>query len=64
MLLVDSNLRVIAASDGQGLLSERIPLALERPAAAASITTVPAALGRLPRHARLRDLSRVSAGTA
>jgi hypothetical protein len=30
VLLVDSNLRVIAASDGQGLLSERIALALKR----------------------------------
>jgi hypothetical protein len=29
VLLVDSNFRVIAASDGQGLLSERVPLALE-----------------------------------
>jgi Methyl-accepting chemotaxis protein (MCP) signalling domain len=29
VLLVDSNLRVIAASDGQGLLSERVPLQLE-----------------------------------
>ena len=28
VLLVDSNFRVIAASDGQGLLTERIPLAL------------------------------------
>ncbi|MDR6658429.1 MULTISPECIES: methyl-accepting chemotaxis protein [Tardiphaga] len=28
VLLVDSNLRVIASSDGQGLLTERIPLAL------------------------------------
>src|SRR4030081_3854891 len=28
-LLVDSNFRVIAASDGQGLLSERVPLALD-----------------------------------
>ena len=29
VLLVDSNLRVIAASDGQGLLSERVPLQLD-----------------------------------
>jgi hypothetical protein len=29
VLLVDSNLRVIAASDGQGLLSERVPLKLD-----------------------------------
>ena len=29
VLLVDSNLRVIAASDGQGLLSERVTLALD-----------------------------------
>ena len=29
VLLVDSNLRVIAASDGQGLLTERIALALD-----------------------------------
>jgi hypothetical protein len=29
VLLVDSNLRVIAASDGQGLLTERVPLSLE-----------------------------------
>ena len=29
VLLVDSNFRVIAASDGQGLLTERIPLSLE-----------------------------------
>jgi hypothetical protein len=29
VLLVDSNFRVIAASDGQGLLSERVPLKLE-----------------------------------
>jgi hypothetical protein len=29
VLLVDSNFRVIAASDGQGLLSERVPLALD-----------------------------------
>jgi hypothetical protein len=29
VLLVDSNLRVIAASDGQGLLSERVPLSLQ-----------------------------------
>ncbi len=29
VLLVDSNFRVIAASDGAGLLTERIPLALE-----------------------------------
>jgi hypothetical protein len=28
VLLVDSNFRVIAASDGQGLLTERIPLSL------------------------------------
>ncbi|WP_299806524.1 methyl-accepting chemotaxis protein [Tardiphaga sp.] len=28
VLLVDSNLRVIAASDGQGLLSEKLPIAL------------------------------------
>ncbi|QUS41898.1 methyl-accepting chemotaxis protein [Tardiphaga alba] len=31
VLLVDSNLRVIAASDGQGLLSERLTLALNGP---------------------------------
>ena len=29
VLLVDSNFRVIAASDGQGLLTERVPLKLE-----------------------------------
>jgi Methyl-accepting chemotaxis protein (MCP) signalling domain len=29
VLLVDSNFRVIAASDGQGLLTERVPLSLE-----------------------------------
>jgi len=29
VLLVDSNFRVIAASDGQGLLTERIPISLE-----------------------------------
>jgi C4-dicarboxylate-specific signal transduction histidine kinase len=29
VLLVDSNFRVIAASDGEGLLTERIPLSLE-----------------------------------
>jgi hypothetical protein len=29
VLLVDSNFRVITASDGQGLLTERVPLALE-----------------------------------
>ena len=29
VLLVDSSFRVIAASDGQGLLTERVPLALE-----------------------------------
>ncbi|SDS28343.1 methyl-accepting chemotaxis protein [Bradyrhizobium canariense] len=29
VLLIDSNFRVIAASDGQGLLAERMPLALE-----------------------------------
>jgi hypothetical protein len=29
VLLVDSSLRVIAASDGQGILTERIPLALD-----------------------------------
>jgi hypothetical protein len=29
VLLVDSNFRVIAASDGQGLLTERVPLALD-----------------------------------
>lgn len=29
VLLVDSNFRVIAASDGKGLLSERVPLSLE-----------------------------------
>jgi hypothetical protein len=29
VLLVDSNLRVIAASDGQGLLTERVPLKLD-----------------------------------
>jgi hypothetical protein len=29
VLLVDSNFRVIAASDGQGILSERLPLKLE-----------------------------------
>jgi hypothetical protein len=29
VLLVDSNCRVIAASDGKGLLSERVPLSLE-----------------------------------
>jgi hypothetical protein len=29
VLLVDSNFRVIAASDGQGLLTERVPLVLE-----------------------------------
>jgi C4-dicarboxylate-specific signal transduction histidine kinase len=29
VLLVDSNFRVIAASDGQGLLTERVPLPLE-----------------------------------
>jgi hypothetical protein len=28
VLLVDSNLRIIAASDGQGILSERISLSL------------------------------------
>jgi hypothetical protein len=30
VLLVDSNFRVIAASDGQGLLTERVPLSLEQ----------------------------------
>ena len=29
VLLVDSNFRIIASSDGQGLLTERVPLALE-----------------------------------
>jgi hypothetical protein len=29
VLLVDSNFRVIAASDGQGLLTERVPLKLD-----------------------------------
>jgi hypothetical protein len=29
VLLVDSNFRIIAASDGQGILSERLPLKLE-----------------------------------
>jgi hypothetical protein len=29
VLLVDSNFRVIAASDGEGLLTERVPLSLE-----------------------------------
>jgi hypothetical protein len=29
VLLVDSNFRVIAASDGHGLLTERLPLKLE-----------------------------------
>jgi hypothetical protein len=29
VLLFDSNFRVIAASDGQGLLTERVPLSLE-----------------------------------
>ena len=29
VLLVDSNFRLIAASDGHGLLTERVPLSLE-----------------------------------
>ena len=38
VLLVDSNFRVIAASDGQGMLTERVRYR-SRAAAAASITT-------------------------
>ena len=42
VLLVDSNFRVIAASDGQGLLTERISLSLRGTSAAASIRIAPA----------------------
>ena len=56
VLLVDSNFRVIAASDGKGLLSERVPLSLQG-CAAASIRTPPADWSRST-HSRLRDLQR------
>ena len=55
VLLVDSNFRVIAASDGKGLLSERIPLSTGRPAQRLLSGPLRRA-GRVPRHARLRDL--------
>ena len=61
VLLVDSNFRVIAASDGQGILSERMSLSLGR-------TTQRLLSGsfrhpdRIPCHARLRDLQGASAG--
>ena len=55
VLLVDSNFRVIAASDGQGLLTERIPLSLE--GRAQRLLSGPLRrTGRIPCHARLRDL--------
>ena len=55
VLLVDSNFRVIAASDGQGLLTERVSL----PAGGTALRLLPGPLrraDRVPRHARLRDL--------
>ena len=55
VLLVDSNFRVIAASDGQGMLTERIALA----AGGATLRLLSGSIrhdDRVPRHAGLRDL--------
>jgi hypothetical protein len=51
VLLVDSNFRVIAASDGHGLLTERVPLSLEGRRSGFYHDLRRA--GRVPRHARL-----------
>ncbi|MGY4470039.1 hypothetical protein ACVWWK_005748 [Bradyrhizobium sp. LB9.1b] len=56
VLLVDSNLRIIAASDGQGILSERVRLSLNGQRSG----LLPGSLrraGRVPCDARLRDVS-------
>ena len=62
VLLVDSNLRVIAASDGQGILSERISISLNGQRSG-STTTARARWSRSMRPRATRPIA-ASAGTA
>ena len=55
VLLVDSNFRVIAASDGQGLLSERVQLSMKG-GRSGFYQERDGRAGRVSCHARLRDL--------
>ena len=56
VLLVDSNFRVIAASDGQGLLTERVSLSLNGRRCGFSQDRA-GGVGGVPCHARVRDVS-------